>query len=104
MPQPNLVPVSPTKSRSAHNSGISATVSRDVDLPFNVKSIFIAGCPVGVKGDSLRRPSSERTLERQQRAELDQTRQQDGRWILPRRPVRGIHGDDRVVVEQIVEV
>ena len=37
MPQPNLVPVSPSSSRITHNSGVSADCSDFTALPFTVK-------------------------------------------------------------------
>src|SRR5271169_4473930 len=36
IPQPNLVPVSPSVSRSTHNRGIAGSTSTVCALPFNV--------------------------------------------------------------------
>src|SRR5688572_26785682 len=40
IPQPNLVPVSPSTSRSTHSSGISGATSTCRDVPFTINVII----------------------------------------------------------------
>src|SRR5678815_2476984 len=47
MPQPNLVPVRPTCSRSTHSSGVLGSTSTLVDFPLTVK-LAIACLLLGV--------------------------------------------------------
>jgi hypothetical protein len=44
MPQPYLVPVSPTFSRIAHSNGVSSSTSTLIDLPLIVR--FAIACPL----------------------------------------------------------
>src|SRR5262245_27059198 len=76
MPQPNLVPVSPSVSRRTHSSGICGVTSTLCRFPFNVKSI-------GIK------PSCRRGLHArvQVPSEIVRPHQLNIRLILPAVPV-----------------
>src|ERR1700730_5381028 len=55
MPQPNLVPVRPSVSRSTHSNGMSGSTSTSVSLPLTLSLIIAPPAP--------QHPANERALE-----------------------------------------